>query len=160
MWCDGNYYKWKEIKRFSVSPRYPFAFLKFSDGKGKFIQVNTFRLKDKPIKRFWVRNETFDQFSCFIQEIISENELDPEYRRVRDHKKYLERQMEKSQSDDEKASLAKRWIKVNYDLMDLEAIERKKYKAKMNKMYRDIILAFILVVIIIAGAVTSSKLSL
>jgi hypothetical protein len=117
-------------------------------------------LKDKPIKRFWVRNETFDQFSCFIQEIISENELDPEYRRVRDHKKSLERQMEKSQSDDEKASLAKRWIKVNYDLMDLEAIERKKYKAKMNKMYRDIILAFILVVIIIAGAVTSSKLSL
>lgn len=68
--------------------------------------------------------------------------------------------MEQSQSDDEKASLAKRWIKVNYDLMDLEAIERKKYKAKMNKMYRDIILAFILVVIIIAGAVTSSKLSL
>ena len=155
--CSKNkYYKWEEIERFTLSKKSALAYIKFSDGKGRFISTQRFRLKGKPLTLTLLgKNETFNQFHTFIRKKISENNLNPDYKRVRDECHGIKTAIDQAKTDEERKELLKRWSKLNHELAALDAVEQKRYKTKMAKIYRDMVIGFILISILAVWAVVS-----
>ena len=67
----------------------------------------------------------------------------------------LQEGIDQAKTDQQRHELSKRWISLNHDLAELEALELKKQKAKMAKFYRDTIIFIILVLILITWTVVS-----
>lgn len=155
--CSKNkYYRWDEIERFTLNKRSALAYIKFSDGKGRFIFTQRFRLKGKPLTLTLLgKNETFIQFHTLIRKKISENELDPDYKRFRGECNDLKRAIDQATTDAERRDLSKRWAKLNHELLALDAAGRERHRTKIAKIHRDMIIGFILISVLAIWAVVS-----